>query len=117
MDDTNVPESLFCSNNFATSVKEQRGYDCNIQENTRPLRNTKLFKGIGSGRRCMWMEVWHRNKKQWWGVLHKKTGWERHVEHVEIANSQLELELRGQKPRNHGQDAGTLWGLLANFLF
>jgi len=57
MDDTNVPENLFCSNNFATSVKEQKGSDCNIQENTRPLRHIKLFKEIGSGRRCMWMEV------------------------------------------------------------
>lgn len=57
MDDTNVPENLFCSDNFATSMKEQKGPDCNIQENTQLLRHIKLFKEIGSGRRCMWMEV------------------------------------------------------------
>ena len=28
MDDTNFPESLFCSNNFATAVKEKKGHDC-----------------------------------------------------------------------------------------
>ena len=32
MYDTNVPENLFCSNNFATSVKEQKGPDCHIQD-------------------------------------------------------------------------------------
>lgn len=81
MDDTYVPENLFCSNNFATSVEEQKRPDCHIQGNTRPIRHTKLFKEIGLGRRCMWMKVWHRSKKQWWRRLEQKTEWERHVEH------------------------------------
>lgn len=54
MEDSNVPEKKsFCFNNFATSVKEQNGHDYNIQENTGPLRDTKLLKEIGEylGRR------------------------------------------------------------------
>lgn len=52
--DTSVPErNSFALTFFATSVKEQNRHDSNIQENTRPLRNTKLCKEIlnSSGRR------------------------------------------------------------------
>lgn len=42
--ETNVPESnSFCCNNFATSVKEHNEHEYNIQENTRPSENRRVF--------------------------------------------------------------------------